>query len=99
MVCKLFDTKTGSGASVNEELVQELHKPLIKKFKRRKVYAGFKDNTLAKDLADIAITAVKRVDHCCIIHAISKSEVIHLLESSVLDDREYIFNVYQRNLY
>ena len=32
------------GASVNEVLVQELHKQVIKKFKRRKVYARFKDN-------------------------------------------------------
>ena len=28
----------------NEEPVQELHKPVIKKFKRRKVYAKFRDN-------------------------------------------------------
>ena len=28
--------KTGSGASVNEELAQELHKPVIKKFKEKK---------------------------------------------------------------
>ena len=44
MVCKFFDKKTGSGASVNEELPEELHKPVIKKFKRRKFYARFKDN-------------------------------------------------------
>ena len=44
MVYKIFDKKTGSGASVNEELAQELCKPVIKKFKRRKVYAKFKDN-------------------------------------------------------
>ena len=30
-----------AGASVNEELAQELHKPMIKKFKRRKGYARF----------------------------------------------------------
>ena len=30
--------------NVNEQLAEELHKPLIKKFKRRKVHAGFKDN-------------------------------------------------------
>ena len=37
--------KPGSGvrANVNEVLAQELHKPAIKKFKRGKVYARFKD--------------------------------------------------------
>ena len=44
MVYNFFDKKIGSGASVNEELAQELHRPVIKKFKRRKVYARFKYN-------------------------------------------------------
>ena len=44
MVYKFFDRKTGSGISVNEQLAEELHKPIIKKIKRRKVYARFKDN-------------------------------------------------------
>ena len=43
MVYKFFDQKTGSGISVNEELAEELHKPVFRKF-RRKVYARFKDN-------------------------------------------------------
>ena len=53
MVYKFFDKKTGSGAHVNEQLAKELHKPVIKKFKRRKVYARFKDNILAADLAEM----------------------------------------------
>ena len=44
MVYQCFDKKTESGASVNEELAQRLHKPVIKKFKWRKVYERFKDN-------------------------------------------------------
>ena len=44
--------KTGLGeitrskvvVSVNETSAEELPKPVIKKFKKRKVYAGFKDN-------------------------------------------------------
>ena len=44
MVYNFFDKKTGSGMSVNEELAKELHKPVIKNIKRRKVYARFKDN-------------------------------------------------------
>ena len=52
MMHKLFDKITGSGANVNEELAQELHKPVIKKFKRRKVYVKFKGNIWAADLAE-----------------------------------------------
>ena len=56
MVYKFFDKKTGSRISVNEQLVEELHNPVIKTFKRRKVYARFKDNNWAADLAEM--------DHC-----------------------------------
>ena len=42
MVYKIFDKETGLGASVNKDLAEELHKPVIKKLKRRKVYARFK---------------------------------------------------------
>ena len=44
MVYKFFDKKTGSGISANEQLAKELYKAVIKKFKRRKVYARFRDN-------------------------------------------------------
>ena len=52
-----FDKKTGSegtatskvGVIVNEQLAKEIHKPVIKKSKRRKVYARFEDNILAVD--------------------------------------------------
>ena len=50
---KLFDKKTGSRANVNEVLAQELHKPVIKKFERRKFYARFKDNIWALDIAEM----------------------------------------------
>ena len=52
MVNKFFNKKTGSksGASVNEELAQELEKQLIKNFKTKKVYLRFKDNIVAADL-------------------------------------------------
>ena len=44
MVYKLFGKKAGSRIRVNEQLAEELHKPVIKRFKRKKVYARFKDN-------------------------------------------------------
>ena len=53
MVYKFFDKKTGSGIRVNGQLAEELHKPLIKKFKRRQVYARFKNNIWATDLAEM----------------------------------------------
>ena len=44
MVYKFFDKKTEWGIIVNEPLVEELYKPVIKKIKRRKVYARYEDN-------------------------------------------------------
>ena len=54
MVYNFFDKKTGSGISVNEQLAEELNKPVIKKFKRTKAYARFKDNNWGVDLAAVA---------------------------------------------
>ena len=57
LVYKLFDKKNaGSGVKStpqNKKLADELHKPIIRKFKKRKVYSAFKDNIWAADLADI----------------------------------------------
>ena len=39
----------------NEQLPEELHKPIIKKFKKRKVYSEFKDNIWGADLADMQL--------------------------------------------
>ena len=45
-----FDKKAGSGVRVNEQLLDELHKPVIKKLKRGKIYARFIGNIWAVDL-------------------------------------------------
>ena len=51
MVYKFFDKKSkGSGVKLipqNEQLANELHKPIIRKFEKRKVYSTFKDNIWA----------------------------------------------------
>ena len=47
------------GVSVNEQLVDELHKPVIKNVKRRKVYARFKDNIWAADLVEMESLPLK----------------------------------------
>ena len=39
--------------SVNEQLAEELHKSVVKKIKRIKVYARFKDNIWAADLTEM----------------------------------------------
>ena len=56
---RFCDKKTGSVARINEEPAQELHKPMIKKMKRRKVYARFKDNIWAVDLAEMGSLSSK----------------------------------------
>ena len=57
MVYKVFDKKT-MGSGVNNEslkLADELHQPIIRKFKKRKVYSCFKDNIWDVDLADMRL--------------------------------------------
>ena len=59
MVCKFFDKKSsGSGLPSNKENIQlanELHKPIIRKFKKRKVHSSFKDNIWGGDLTDMQL--------------------------------------------
>ena len=56
MVYKFFDKKSmGSGIARDSSsiLADELHKPFIRKFNKRKVYWQFKDNIWGVDLADM----------------------------------------------
>ena len=56
MVYKFFDKKsTGSGFKKPSSsiLADELHKPIIRKFNKRKVYSQFKDNIWGVDLANM----------------------------------------------
>ena len=39
----------------NKELPEELHKPIIRKFKKRKVHSSFIDNIWGADLADMQV--------------------------------------------
>ena len=39
----------------NKELAEELHKPIIRKFKKRKVHSTFINNTWGADLADMKL--------------------------------------------
>ena len=64
MVYKFFDKKsTVSGAKQvnteltpqNQQLAEEFHKPIIRKFEKRRVHAAFKDNIWGADLADMQL--------------------------------------------
>ena len=64
MVYEFFDKKSaGSGANhvntkitpQNQQLAEELHKPIIRKCEKRKVHAAFKDNIWVTDLADMQL--------------------------------------------
>ena len=67
MVYKFFDKKSmGSGIKKDTTksssliLADELHKPVIKKFNKRKVYSQFKDNIWGVDLADMQSISKKK---------------------------------------
>ena len=54
MVYKFFDKKSvGSGIASSSILADELHKPIIKKFNKIKLYSQFKDNIWGVELADM----------------------------------------------
>ena len=56
MVYKFFDIKPKGSDIINEpnyQLANELHKPIIKKFKKRKVYSSFRDNIWGVDSANM----------------------------------------------
>ena len=59
MVYKFFDKKSqGSGLASNKENIQladESHKPIIRKFKKRKVQSSFRDNIWGVDLANMQL--------------------------------------------
>ena len=48
-------TLTNKSVSQNQQLGEELHKPIIRKFKKRKVHSTFKDNIWDADLADMQL--------------------------------------------
>ena len=60
MVHKLFDKKSkGCGVNIsldfNEQIAKELHKPIIRNFKKRTVYSGSRDNIWGANLADMQL--------------------------------------------
>ena len=75
MVYKIVDKKTkGSGATLenksisqNEQLAEELHKRIIRKFKKIEVSSAFKNNIWAADLADMQLISQFNKGFRCIL--------------------------------
>ena len=60
MVYKFFDEKTSSSGIKNKvisnkELAEELHKPIIRNFKKGKIHSTFIDSIWGADLADMQL--------------------------------------------
>ena len=71
-----FDKNIGSGtaskkrSNLNKVLAQELQNQVVKKLKRRKVYARFKDNIGAADLAEMGSLSSKNGGVKYLLHLI-----------------------------
>ena len=83
MVSKFFDKKhlrsgVNNGVKQNEQLAEQLHKPIIKNFKKRRVYNSFKDNIWGADLADMQLISTFNIESrflLCVIDIFSKYEI------------------------
>ena len=56
VVYNFFDNRPSGSGIVNEpnyQLANELHKPIVRKLKKIKLYSSFTDNILRVDLADM----------------------------------------------
>ena len=91
MVYKFFDKKYSASGIISEanyQLADELHTPVIRKFKKRKVYSSFTDNIWGVDLADMQLLSRynKRIRYLlCTIDLFSKyAWVIPMKDKKVL---------------
>ena len=86
MIYKFFDKKTGSGVSVNEQLAEELHKTVIKNFKRRKVESMFKEHILTAQQIQLkwghCLQIIKGVKYLvCVIDVFTKTVLNAFIET------------------
>ena len=67
----------------NQQLADELHKPIVKKFKKRKAYSSFKYNIYVADLVDMQLLSTfnKGIRFLlCVINIFSKYAWVFPLE-------------------
>ena len=55
MAYNFFHKKYKGSGLKNQQLADEFHKPITRKFKKRRVYCSFKDNVWGVDLADMQL--------------------------------------------
>ena len=89
IVYKGFDKKTWSGVSVNEQLAEQLHKPVSKKIKRRNFYARFKDNIWVADLTKMESLFSENKNVKCLLCAmdVSTKNTIIIIIILLINDR------------
>ena len=103
----VYGKKSAKGSGIsnteNSELANELYKPIIRKFKKRKVYSYFKDNIWGVDLADMQLTSKynKGIRYLlCVIDLFSKYAFVVPLKdkkgSSIVDTFQSILNKSKR---
>ena len=97
MVYKIFDKKfaslnesSGSGIvnKANYQLANEFHKPIIKKFKQRKVYSSFRGNIWGVDLADMQSLSKysKGIKYLlCAIDLFNKYSIVNAIQKILSD--------------
>ena len=101
MVYKFFDKKSkGNGIKFmpNQQLENDFHKSIIRKFKKRRVCSSFRDKTWAVDLADIQLISKynKRIRYLlCVIDLFSKYGCVVPLKNKI---GVIITKVFQKNL-
>ena len=79
----------------NKELAEELHKPNIRKFEKRKVHSSFIDNIWGADIADMQLLSKfnKGICFCCVLLIFIVSmlglflwKIKNVLQLLILDD-------------
>ena len=97
---KFLEKKSkGSGVNIplefNEQLAEELHKPIIRNLKKRTVYSGFKDNIWGADLADMQLISRFKKEFrflLCVIDIFSKYALVVPLKDNIVDTFQKISN-------
>ena len=77
--------------NVNEQLAEELHEPVIKKCKKRKVCARFKNNIWAEDLAKKVSLSSKNKNVKYLLYAIDvfkKGKTVFKKDKTVKKDKK-----------
>ena len=97
---KFFDKKSKGSSIINKpnyQLANKLHKPIIRKFKKRKLDSSFKDNIWGVDWADMqSLSRYKRgIKYLlCVIDLFSKYAWV----VPIKDKGTSIVNAFQKNI-